>query len=190
MIDLLKDDISNLLILEKLSKSNLNNSFSVESKYSEYKDFLYNDAFLYQAMLISKTYLLIEKETRNIVAYVSLAADTVALKPQEKKKTGLQDIPFLFLPALKITKLAVSNGYEQKYNHIGSLLIEIACDKAYRVNEDFMACRIVSVDADIEHNPNVVEFYQKNGFSPLKSNIYKRKFPTRTKIIGMWRNII
>ena len=190
MIDLLKDDDSKFLSLEKLSEKNLNASFSVASKYEEYKDFLYNDALLYQELLISKTYLLIERESRNIVAYISLAADTVALKPQEKKKTGLKEIPFLFLPALKITKLAVAQGYEKKYNHVGSRLIEVACDKAYRVNDDFMACRIVSVDADIEHNPKVVDFYQKNGFLPLKSNIYKRKFPTRTKIIGMWKNIL
>lgn len=190
MIDLLKDDDSKFLVLEKLSEKNLNETFSVDSQFEEYKDFLYNDALLYQSLFISKTYLLLERETRNIVAYISLAADTVALKPQEKKKTGLEKIPFLFLPALKITKLAVAKGYESKYNHVGSRLIEVACDKAYRVNDDFMACRVVSVDADIERNPKVVEFYQKNGFMPLKSNIYKRKFPTRTKIIGMWKNIL
>lgn len=132
MIDLLKDDDSKFLVLEKLSEKNLNETFSVDSQFEEYKDFLYIDALLYQSLFISKTYLLLERETRNIVA----------------------------------------------------------CDKAYRVNDDFMACRVVSVDADIERNPKVVEFYQKNGFMPLKSNIYKRKFPTRTKIIGMWKNIL
>lgn len=189
MIDLLKDDDSKILVLEKLTEDNLNDSFSVEPQYEEYKDFLYKDALFYQSLLISKTYLLIERISRNIIAYISLAADTVALKPQEKKKSGLSEIPFLFLPALKITKLAVAKGYESEYKHVGSRLIEVACDKAYRVNEDFMACCIVSVDADIEHNPDVVEFYQKNGFMPLKSNIYRRKFPSRTKIIGMWKNI-
>jgi hypothetical protein len=190
MIDLLKDDDSKFLVLEKLSEKNLNNSFSVEPQYEEYRDFLYKDALLYQSLLISKTYLLIERDSRNIVAYISLAADTVALKPQEKRKSNLTEIPFLFLPALKITKLAVASGYSEKYKHVGSRLIEVACDKAYRVNEDFMACCIVSVDADIENNPKVVDFYKKNGFLPLKSNIYKRKFPLRTKIIGMWKNIL
>ena len=97
MIDLLKDDDSKFLVLEKLSEKNLNETFSVDSQFEEYKDFLYKDALLYQSLFISKTYLLLEK---------------------------------------------------------------------------------------------VVEFYQKNGFMPLKSNIYKRKFPTRTKIIGMWKNIL
>ena len=86
MIDLLKDDDSKFLVLEKLSEKNLNNSFSVEPQYEEYRDFLYKDALLYQSLLISKTYLLIERDSRNIVVYISLAADTVALKPQEKRK--------------------------------------------------------------------------------------------------------
>lgn len=52
-----------------------------------------------------------------------------------------------------------------------------------------MACRLVSVDADIEHNPDVLEFYSKNGFSPLKNPVYKKKFPNRTKTVGMWKDI-
>ena len=108
---------------------------------------------------------------------------------QEKKKFGLQKIPFLFLPALKITKLAVSKNYREKYSHVGSFLIDFACDKAFNVNTDFMACRLISVDADIEHNPNVIKFYEENGFTSMKSNIYKRKFPHKTKTVGMWKDI-
>ena len=190
MIDLLVDDVTEILTIEKLSERNLNDSFFVFKEFYEYKEFLYNDALNYQAMFISKTYLLVEKSTQNIIAYISLASDTVALNPKEKKKFGLNEIPFMFLPALKITKLAVACGYEEKYNHIGSFLIDFACDKAYSVNNDFFSCRIVSVDADVEHNPNVIEFYKKNGFQPMKSNIYKRKFPSRTKIVGMWRDML
>jgi len=29
-----------------------------------------------------------------------------------------------------------------------------------------IACRFLTIDADIEHNPNVTEFYIKNGFVP------------------------
>lgn len=70
-----------------------------------------------------------------------------------------------------------------------SILIRFACTKAFKVNDNFMACRLVSVDADIEHNPNVLEFYNKNGFLPLKNSVYKKKFPNRTKIVGMWKDI-
>lgn len=189
MIDLLSDSISELLVIEKLSEENLNDSFSVLEKYSEYKDFLYNDALNYQELYISNTYLLIERLTRKILAYISFACDTVALNLKEKKKSSLEGIPYTFLPAFKITKLAVSN-LAVDYEHIGSFLIMFACDKAFNCNNEFSACRIVSVDADIEHNPDVIKFYEKNGFKPLKSNIYKRKFPSRTKILGMWKDML
>ena len=92
------------------------------------------------------------------------------------------------MPALKITKLAVSSTVADKYKHIGSYLIRFACIKAFNVNTSFMACRLVSVDADVEHNPNVLEFYSKNGFFPSKNSVYKKKFPNRTKTIGMWKD--
>ena len=109
MIDFLTDDISSLFVIEKLSEKNLSGVFEISTQFKEYKDFLYQDALNYQSIFISQTFLLIEKSTRVIVAYVSLAADTVALKPSEKKKSGLKEIPFLFLPALKIAKLAFSS---------------------------------------------------------------------------------
>ena len=189
MTDFLTDDVSSLVVIEKLSPKNLNGSFFVDEKFAEYKDFLYSDALEYQSLFISQTYLLIEKDSRNIIAYVSFAADTVALNPREKKRAGLEKIPFLFLPALKITKLAVSKNASEKYRHTGSFLIRFACTKAFKVNDGFMACRLVSVDADIEHNPDVLNFYSKNGFLPLKNSVYKKKFPNRTKIVGMWKDI-
>ncbi len=189
MTDFLTDDVSSLVVIEKLSPKNLNGSFLIDEKFAEYKDFLYSDALEYQSLFISQTYLLIEKDSRNIIAYVSFAADTVALNPREKKRAGLEKIPFLFLPALKITKLAVSKNASEKYRHTGSFLIRFACTKAFKVNDGFMACRLVSVDADIEHNPDVLNFYSKNGFLPLKNSVYKKKFPNRTKIVGMWKDI-
>lgn len=168
MTDFLTDDVSSLFVIEKLSAQNLNDSFAISEQFSEYKDFLYKDALNYQSLFISQTFLLIEKSTRTIVAYVSLTADTVALK---------------------IAKLAVSSYANGKFKHIGSYLIKFACAKAFKVNESFMACRLVSVDADIEHNPDVIEFYSKNGFSPLKNPVYKKKFPNRTKTVGMWKDI-
>lgn len=189
MTDFLTDDVSSLVVIEKLSPKNLNDSFFVDEKFAEYKDFLYSDALEYQSLFISQTYLLIEKDSRNIIAYVSFAADTVALNPKEKKRAGLENIPFLFLPALKITKIAVNKKASEKYRHTGSFLIRFACTKAFKVNDGFMACRLVSVDADIEHNPDVLNFYSKNGFLPLKNSVYKKKFPNRTKIVGMWKDI-
>ena len=85
---------------------------------------------------------------------------------------------------LVIEKLSVSN-----LNGSFCVLSEFEEYKAFNVNTDFMACRLISVDADIEHNPNVIKFYEENGFTSMKSNIYKRKFPHKTKTVGMWKDI-
>lgn len=189
MLDFLTDDVSSTFVIEKLAEHNLNGSFRIADSFKEYRDFLYSDALHYQSLFISQTFLVIERRTRSIAAYISLAADTVALKSSEKKKAGLHGIHFLFLPALKITKLAVSDWCRGMYRHIGSYLVSFACAKAFMVNDGFMACRLISVDADVEHNPDVLEFYRKNGFSPLKNAVYKKKFPNRTKTVGMWKDI-
>ena len=41
MTDFLTDDVSSLVVIEKLSPKNLNDSFFVDEKFDEYKDFLY-----------------------------------------------------------------------------------------------------------------------------------------------------
>lgn len=46
----------------------------------------------------------------------------------------------------------------------GSYLIELVRGIATEINENGLGCRFVVVDADIENNPNVTEFYIKNGF--------------------------
>ena len=189
MIDFLNINYTSLFRIEKLSAQNLNESFSISSEYSDYYDFLYKDALNYQELNISDTYLLIENQNNDIAAYISLVTDTVALNPKEKKKYKMDSIPFTFIPALKIAKLAVSAQYGD-YKNIGSFMISFAKNIANKINDEYAACRILSLDADIENNPNVINFYVKNGFQPLKSNIYKRKFPNRTKIVGMWKDIL
>jgi ribosomal protein S18 acetylase RimI-like enzyme len=45
-------------------------------------------------------------------------------------------------------------------------MINNALALARSCNRQLFACRFLTVDADIEHNESVIEFYQKNGFVP------------------------
>ena len=56
---------------------------------------------------------------------------------------------------------------------------------AFKMNEIGVACRFLTVDADIEYNPDTPEFYFKNGFVENLSN--KRKNPKHT--ISMRKDI-
>jgi hypothetical protein len=43
-------------------------------------------------------------------------------------------------------------------------MIYLATGIAEDTNEKHSACRFITVDTDIEHNENVIEFYRKNDF--------------------------
>ena len=131
----------------------------------EYNEYLYKDALRSQNDHIARTWLLRERATGKIAAYMSLIADAVKLSTVEKELHAL-NYPFRTIPAVKIAKLAVSQTFSEKYRGIGSFMIETAESKAIGCNADYCAARFLTVDADIEHDSGVLAFYEKNGFIP------------------------
>ena len=115
---------------------------------------------------------------------MSLIADSIKLSATEKELHNL-DYPFKTIPAMKIAKLAVSFPFREKYRGIGSLMVEMAIEIAEACNEQHFACRFITVDADIEHNESVLNFYLKNGFTPNEETNNKRR-----KTISMRRDIL
>lgn len=136
------------------------------NEYEEYNVFLKEDAREFEALNISRTHLLVNSKEESVLAYMSLVADGVQLSKIEKELTVLGLIPFSNFLAMKIGKLAVDYNAKQKYYGIGSLMIQLARGFASNLNDNGIACRFLTIDADIEHNPNVTEFYTKNGFVP------------------------
>jgi hypothetical protein len=151
---------------------------------AEYSDYLYNDAARSQADQMALTWLFAERSTGNIAAYMSLIADAIKLSTTEKELHNL-DYPFKTIPAMKIAKLSVSGLFQEKYSGIGSLMIELAAHIAEACNDHYFACRFITVDADIEHNESVIEFYRKNGFVPNNEMNNKRR-----KVISMRKDIV
>ena len=136
------------------------------NEYEEYNVFLRDEASRFENLSISRTHLLIDTRSGKILAYMSLVADSVQLSKSEKELEELGLIPFSTFPALKIGKLAVDNEAKSMYRGIGSLMIRLARGFAYNLNNDGIACRYLTIDADVENSPNVTEFYEKNGFTP------------------------
>jgi len=141
--------------------------FSCE--YLEYEVFLKEEAQNYEDLNISRTHVLIDSQTKNILAYMSLVADSVRLSRSEKELEELGLIPFSTFPAMKIGKLAVNSEVKKDYFGIGSLMIKLARGFTSNLNDNGIACRFLTIDADIENDPNVVDFYTKNGFAPNES---------------------
>jgi len=134
------------------------------NEYEEYNLFLREDAKNYENLSISRTHLLVDMQNGSLLAYMSLVADSVQLTKSEKELVELGLVPFSTFPAMKIGKLAVDHNAKQIYSGIGSLMIRLARGFTSNLNDNGIACRFLTIDADVEHNPNVTEFYIKNGF--------------------------
>jgi ribosomal protein S18 acetylase RimI-like enzyme len=129
----------------------------------EYTEYLLKDALRSQKDHIAKTWILWERATGSIAAYMSLVMDAIKLSFTEKELHNL-NYPFKTIPAMKIAKLAVDRRYSEKYKGIGSFMVAFAMSKALSCNDDYCAARFLTVDADIEHDEGVLAFYEKNGF--------------------------
>ena len=113
----------------------------------EYNVYLYEDALRSQTDHVALTWLLRERSTGEIAAYMSLITDAIRLSITEKELHNL-NYPFKTIPAIKIAKLAVSQIYHKKYSGIGSFMIDSAELLALDCNREYFACRFLTVDAD------------------------------------------
>jgi len=156
--------LSNLLNI-KLCELGVDCEFSkFDVGIEEYSLYLNEHALKHQEQNIGHTHILKNKDNNDIIAYITLVTDSILLTPAEKDTALLSSIPFSTLPAMKIGKLAVHKSYSNSFSGIGSFMIEVARGFAFEVNSVGVACRFLTIDADVEHNPTVTEFYMKNGF--------------------------
>ncbi|MEE0884169.1 MAG: N-acetyltransferase [Faecalimonas sp.] len=142
-----------------------------DSKIEEYNEFL-NKAKLFSNLNISKTFLLVHKYTDELIAYMTLSADSIKLTTEEKDMHEIGKVPYASIAALKIGKLAVNKGLSDivKRKGYGSFMLDLARAYAFEMNKLGIACRFITVDADIEYDENTPEFYKKNGFVENLSN--------------------
>lgn len=171
-----------LFVLEQLGVKTRLDSFHCQ--INEYNDYLFCESIRSKKDKMALTWLLRERSSGAIASYMSLIADAIKLSATEKELHQL-DYPFKTIPAMKIAKLAVSLPFHKRYKGIGSLMIEMAIQIAESCNEQYFACRFITVDADIEHNETVLKFYEKNGFIPNEEIKGKN-----LKTISMRRDIL
>ncbi|HEU4964742.1 MAG TPA: N-acetyltransferase [Bacilli bacterium] len=143
---------------------------------ADYNEFLRQDALLYSEEHLSAVYLLIHRQSHDVLGYFAVSADSFLLEQEEKAKVGL-DIPFSTVPAVKIGKWATSRYHIGKY---GSYLLYLALGIAREVNRRGVACRFLSVDADIEFNERTPEFYRANGFVFNEHRQYRKRSSNRS----------
>ena len=98
-----------------------------DSKIEEYNEFL-KIAKLYSNLNISKTFLLVHKYTNELIAYMTLSADSIKLTTEEKDMHKIGKVPYASIAALKVGKLAVNKELSSiaRRKGYGSFMLEMA----------------------------------------------------------------
>lgn len=182
------DKINDTVTISPLSEiDDISRYFFDPGTAKEYEIFLKEEAPELDRLCISRTFVFFHKFTNELIGYLSLSTDTVKLTETEKEKVNLEDVKFMSLPAVKVGKLAVNKGLsEQSYRKgYGSFMLAFAGLCAYEVNQSGVACRFLTVDADIEYDKNTPVFYEKNGF---ERNLSIKQKPS-SKTVSMRKDI-
>lgn len=154
--------------VRKLSADEHINSFNCGD--ADLNDFLLNEAAFYRKALLAVTYVFENKDTKQVVAFFSLANDKVSLSDFEnktefnrfRKKRFVNEKRLRSYPAAKLCRLGVDES--MKGQSIGTVLLDFI--KSYFVVDNKTGCRFLTVDA----YANAVPFYLKNGFVPLNED--------------------
>lgn len=179
----IKDNVSLFSITELEECSH----YFFDSGIEEYNSF-FDDAMFFEKLNISRTFVIRSNLTGEIIGYFSLAADSLKLSNEEKIENSLDDVPYKSIPAIKIGKLAINKKLSSAVSRkgYGSFLIGVAEAIAAKVNKSGVACRFLTVDADVEYNAETTAFYEKNGFCVNQSN----KSRGNSKTVSMRKDIL
>lgn len=133
-------------------------------------DFILHEASLYRKAKLAITYIVIDINENQVVAYFSLANDKISIAEfadraefnRFRKKRFVNEKRIKSYPAVKLCRLAVANS--ARGLHIGSFLLDFI--KSFFVDDNKTGCRFITVDAYLD----AVEFYRKSGFEFLNES--------------------
>ena len=128
-------------------------------------DFIQNDAERHRKDLMAVTYGLFLIDCPDApLAFATLQNDAL--------KIHLAGYPYKSSPAVKVGRLGVSAEWQG--GGIGTELLTMI--KNFMLTDNRTGCKYITVDA--YNKPRVLHFYQKNGFSFLKTpNLHKKQEP-------------
>jgi ribosomal protein S18 acetylase RimI-like enzyme len=180
-----KGDIKSIKLTEEYEIK----PFDCEVK--DLNEFLFNDAKSYVKHLYYTTFLFENQE--KTIAYYCLANDSLnitletnrTLNSEIKKlveKNHWQTKSYLKppFPAVKIGRLAVDKGFQNK--GLGTSILEMLTISFIENNKT--GCQFITVDA--LNNKKALEFYEKNGFHFISTQIQsKESKPMYKSLLGM-----
>ncbi|WP_151778754.1 GNAT family N-acetyltransferase [Acinetobacter bereziniae] len=147
----------------------------------ELNKFLIEDAFDYHDYGLTNTTLVFYND--ELVGFFSLSSDKIILTNSEKSELALNgEFPITYFPAVKVTKLAVDKKYARK--GFGTIILELIVGVIYNQH---IAVRFITLDAI--NSPEVIKFYESNGFVESLHEASERKNQRFRETILMHKDI-
>ena len=133
-------------------------------------DFFHNHALLYSKEHLGKTYVLVDSNFSEIVAFFTVSNDSIKTTfiPKNSTNRVQRKIPGLkhlrTYPAVLIGRLGVNKSFQGKGLKIGRQVVNFI--KLWFLDDNNKTgCRFLVVDA--YNKPEVLSFYEQNGFKYL-----------------------
>jgi GNAT superfamily N-acetyltransferase len=125
-------------------------------------EYFHKDVVLHKAELITQTYCLQLISVPTLaLALLDFCNDAVHL---DRYKNLVEIDPrkqYRYLPAVKLTRFGVQKEFQRR--NIGTHALNMA--KKLFITDNRTGCRLLTVDA--YNKPEVLRFYEKNGFQPF-----------------------
>lgn len=157
-------------------------------KDEDYREWLIHDAPQYVRTNLTRVKCLVNPLTDRILGYMALCADSFLITKTERNRISKRlkvQIPFQSLPALKVGKLATH--VEEAGKSYGVYLLWLAIAIAKEMMVLGVACRFLTVDADISVDPTIVDYYTKHGFVLNQHGVYDERQQCRSMRYDLFR---
>jgi len=139
------------------------------SKNIDLQDFLHNKALTFEKNLRARTYIYIDNDTKEVVAYFTIAISTLHTESISSETIKLLDgyqNDVKTIPCFLIGQLGKSDKFQKK--KIGEYILEDSVDIIDESHRS-LGARFILLDAI--NNDKLISFYQKNLFFPIENSM-------------------
>jgi len=139
------------------------------SKNLDLQDFLHNKALTFEKNLRARTYIYIDNNTKEVVAYFTVAISTLHTQSISSQTIKLLDgyqNDVKTIPCFLIGQLGKADKFEKK--KIGEYILEDSVDIIDESHRS-LGARFILLDAI--NKDKLISFYQKNLFFPIEKSI-------------------
>lgn len=158
-------------VMVKLNHDILSHCQKFECGNTDLDEFFNEDAILYDAELLGKTYCWILKERPDtILAAFTISNDSIKTygMPNNVRNRIQRSVSNpkrgRSYPAVLIGRLGVNINYQGGKSHIGTQVMDFI-KKWFRSEDNKTGCRFIVVDA--VNSPETIGYYVHNGFNPI-----------------------